>query len=358
MKFFFETLFFVFKKLIIVYIIVAIFFFCSFFLPEILETKILETEVLPFSNWQVILITAGISILMSFIMVTGFFGPIMQLYFMIKFGNKVVDSIEGSQHKSVDNNIYFRDVPKDYNPAVASLILNKWFEKEVDMTSMILYLIKKDYLKKEGENIVYTGKDITELPESEKYIVQYYSENSTTFNFVKWRDIVVKEAKDKGYVKEGRELNLETEELKKKIIKYGIITVITIIIADWLNIGFILAMLLPMLMPFIVVVLLILAYRRGNINIELTKKGIEEQEKLVKLKKFLIDFSSLEDSDEEAATLWEDYLIYAISLGVNTEIVEKSKLYNKLNYSAFTVNQELAHDVSNKFHNTNFTIKM
>lgn len=353
MKFFFETLFFVFKKLIIVYLVVAIIMFCTFFLPEFLEAGV------PIDRMSdAILISTGLSLLMSFVMVTFFCAPIMQWYFMIKFGNKIVDSIESSEYKSIDNNIYFRDVPTDYNPAVASLILNKWFEKEVDMTSMILYLIKKDYLKKDGDTIVYTGKDMTDLPESEKYIVEYYSKNNTTFDFMKWRNIVVEEAKTKGYVKDGRQLNIETDEFKRKSSKFLIIIVIAFIILNILNLEIILAILMPMIMPFSVVVMIIFAYRRGIINIELTKKGIEEQEKLVKLRKFLTDFSSLEDSNEEAATLWEDYLIYAISLGVNTDIVEKSKLYNKLNYGSFVINQQLMHDVSNKFGDSNYTTKI
>jgi uncharacterized membrane protein len=199
---------------------------------------------------------------------------------------------------------------------------------------------------------------MTDLPESEKYIVEYYSKNDSTFDFMKWRNIVVEEAKAKGYVKDGRQLNVETDELKRKISKFVIIAIIVFIILNMLNLGFILAILMPMFMPFAVVVTLIYAYRRGVINIDLTQKGIEEQEKLVKLRKFLTDFSSLEESNEEAATLWEDYLIYAISLGVNTDIVEKSKLYNKLNYGSFVINQQLVHDVSNTFTETNFNTKI
>lgn len=352
MKFFFETLFVVFKKLIIIYIIVAVFFFCAFFLPEFLETGI-EAERMN----EAILMSTGISLLMSFVMVTFFCAPIMQWYFMIKFGNKIVDRIEGSEYKSVDNNIYYRDVPTDYDPAIASLILNKWFEKKVDMTSMILYLIKNDYLRKDGESIVYTGKDITGLTESQKYIVEYYFKNAEAFDFIKWRNLVVEEAKAKGYVKEGRSINLETEEFKRKTGKIAIFIIIGVIILNVLNLELLLALLYPMMMPFGVVVLFILAYRRSNVNVELTKKGIEEQEKLVKLRKFLMDFSSLEESNEEAATIWEDYLIYAISLGVNTDIVEKSKLYSKLNYGTFVVNQQLVQDVSNSYINTNFNIK-
>lgn len=283
-------------------------------------------------------------------MITFTCAPFLQLYFMIKLGNKVVDNIDSSEHKSVDKNIYYRDLPTDYNPAVASLILNKWFEKKVDMTSMILYLIKKDYLKKDGDKIIYTGKDMTDLPKSEKYLVDYYAKNEVTFDFNIWRDIVVRETVEKGYAKRTSIKNYteeETKELEKKAkIIFALIFVGPFILIT-LNLEFILFLLSTVGVPFAVVTLLVYAYRRANVNIELTKKGIEEQEKLVKLRKFLEDFSLLDEYNEDAVELWEDYLIYAISLGVNTDIVEKSKIYNKLNYGYFRVSQELATEISN-----------
>lgn len=346
MKTFFKAFWNVLKKLTVAYVIGTIIIFCFMFLSLYSEEATTLEQIIKFLPFHIV-----ISFLMSFLTITFFCAPFLQLYFMIKIGNQVVDNIDSSEHKSVNKNIYYRDIPTDYNPAVASLILNKWFEKKVDMTSMILYLIKKDYLKKDGHKIIYTGKDMTDLPESEKFLVNYFANNEGTFNFYDWRETVVREAVVKGYAKKISIKNYteeETNELEKKakIIVALIFAVPFLLIS--LNLYFILFLLSTVGVPFAVITLLVYAYRRANVNIELTKKGVEEQEKLVKLRKFLEDFSSLDEYNEDAVELWEDYLIYAISLGVNTDIVEKSKIYNKLNYGSFVVNQELATEISNE----------
>jgi len=45
-------------------------------------------------------------------------------------------------------------------------------------------------------------------------------------------------------------------------------------------------------------------------------------------KKFLEDYSILDKQDENAILVWDKYLIYAISLGINKQIIKK---YGKLN---------------------------
>jgi len=345
MKTFFKAFWNVLKKLSVAYVIGTILIFCFMFLSLYSEEAVTIEQVIKFLPFHII-----ISFLMSFLMITFFCAPFLQLYFMIKLGNKVIDNIDSSEHKGVDKNIYYRDLPTDYNPAIASLILNKWFEKKVDMTSMILYLIKKDYLKKDGEKVIYTGKDMTDLPESEKYLVNYYAKNEVAFDFYIWKNIVVREAVDKGYAKRISIKNYTEEETKEFEKKAKIVVALIFIIPFlliMLNLYFIMFFISTVGIPFAVVTLIVYAYRRANVNVELTKKGIEEQGKLVKLRKFLEDFSSLDEYNEEAVELWEDYLIYAISLGVNTDIVEKSKIYNKLNYGYFRVNQELATEIYN-----------
>lgn len=345
MKRFSRTLKIVFKKLFKLYIIGAIILFIIFAATELIPNAgSLETFVM----------SMGVGILFSlfasFFIISFFLGPWISYYVMFKIGSDVVDTMEESECKSIDNNVYYRDIPQGYNPAIASLILNKWFEKKTDMTAMTLYLIKKGYLKKEGNDIVYTGKDMSDLPQSERYIVEGHANNNATFNYEGWKDIVVQEAKDKGYVESLGEFS--KIEVTRKVQTYAFIIAACFIISSILGdeiLGFVLFALLSMFVPFIIIIVIIFAFRRARIQVKLTQKGIEEQEKLVKLRKFLEDFSSLEKSNDEAVVLWEDYLIYAISLGVNTDIVEKSNMYKQLNYGTYTVNQQLAYDLARKY---------
>ena len=53
------------------------------------------------------------------------------------------------------------------------------------------------------------------------------------------------------------------------------------------------------------------------------KEGNAINEKLEGLKNYIKDYSNLEEKNKEDITLWEDYLIYSIIFGINTQIVEE-----------------------------------
>lgn len=325
------------KIMLIIYLIITILISAFIFIAVAQSSTEVTNELFVFYL---------IALLASFVMVTFFVGPFISWYLMIKLGNDVMDKIDGSEYKDLDNHIYFRDVPKDYNPAVASLILNKWFEKNTDITTMLLYFIKRGFLKKDGDNIVYTGKDLSILNQSEKYFVEGYANKK--FVFEVWKDFIIQEAKDMGYVEEPVEMT--QEQFKEKYSKVAIILFVGAIILFNILPDIITTLVVFslsfLLIPFGIIFLLILGYRRGQINVKLTKKGIEEQEKLVKLRRYLTEFSSLEASGDDAIVLWEDYLIYAVALGVNNSIVENSKIYNKMNNGEFSINQRLAYELS------------
>ena len=332
------------KKMLGFYLIGAIIIFFLIVMPELTENSLSLKEL--FVTMPIGII---VSLLISFFAVTFFAGPFVSYYIMIKLGSNLVDSIEESEQKSIDNNIYYREVPKDYNPAIASLILNKWFERKTDITAMILYLIKRSYLKKDGDVISYTGKDVSNLSESEKYIIGCYSQSNSEFDFVKWKNVVIQEAKDKGYIEQRSEISIEN--IKGKIFKIATVIAVSMICSNLFSENILVMLILSILnslLPFGIIVILIIIFRRSQINVKLTKKGIEEQEKLVKLRNFLNDFSLLEKSDDTSMILWEDYLIYAISLGVNTDIVEKSKIYEKMNCDNFCINQQIVSELLTK----------
>ena len=50
--------------------------------------------------------------------------------------------------------------------------------------------------------------------------------------------------------------------------------------------------------------------------------------KLEGLRKYLIDFSKIEEKTKEQLILWEEYLIYSVILGINTQIIDE--VYDKI----------------------------
>ena len=50
--------------------------------------------------------------------------------------------------------------------------------------------------------------------------------------------------------------------------------------------------------------------------------------KLEGLRKYLVDFSKIEEKTKEQLVLWEEYLVYSVILGINTKVIEE--VYNKI----------------------------
>ena len=52
--------------------------------------------------------------------------------------------------------------------------------------------------------------------------------------------------------------------------------------------------------------------------------------KLEGLRKYLVDFSQIEEKTKEQLILWEEYLVYSVILGINTKVIEE--VYNKIKF--------------------------
>ena len=58
----------------------------------------------------------------------------------------------------------------------------------------------------------------------------------------------------------------------------------------------------------------------------LTQKGIDEKEKWDGLKKFMLDFSLLDEKDIPDLNLWEKYLVYATVFGIAEKVIKQLKV--------------------------------
>lgn len=77
-------------------------------------------------------------------------------------------------------------------------------------------------------------------------------------------------------------------------------------------------------LPFICIVFFIISLTMNVVNPYVrSKEGNDINEKIEGLRKYIKDFSNLEQKTKEDITLWEDYLIYSIIFGINTQIVEE-----------------------------------
>ena len=53
-----------------------------------------------------------------------------------------------------------------------------------------------------------------------------------------------------------------------------------------------------------------------------SREGKELNEKLEGLRKYINDYSSMQEKNKEALILWEEYLVYSVMLGINKQAAE------------------------------------
>lgn len=250
---------------------------------------------------------------------------------------------------------YYRELPEDYGPCVMSrLIYNgsgPW-----DMLATLLDLVRKKYVKIEtiyrnGDktkkpkdyNLILINKDLGQLSSVEKHYIQklifkdtdeisikelnkknnksYEIQKKAHEEFKKWNEIIEDKSKLDGVIKQKSKgaiminiicclcylmtfgaIALGTAYNYTDIIALGVITSIISFIELTLVVSFV-----------------------ENLSVK-TEKGLEHEKMWKAFKKFLLDFSKLNEKGYESLVLWEHYLVYATSLGIASQVIKQLKI--------------------------------
>ena len=189
-------------------------------------------------------------------------------------------------------------------------------EKE-DKKKEKIYIIKvkriDDSLKREQQAILnfisnaYKSKKEIEIKDLEKYIT---SHSSSVQKLIKQteKDIENELLKDGKYTKTAK------EEHKK----YG-----NICGAYFFGVFITFSWAFPLAAILLINGILCLKIRK-RINV-LTQKGINEKEKWKGLKKYMEDFSLLNEKEVPAIEVWEHYLVYATAFGISAKVLKQLK---------------------------------
>lgn len=286
---------------------------------------------------------------------------------------------------------YFRELPdKTATPLDAVFILNKGYNQmslSQVFSATILNLILKEHLKveQEGKNIKMEIKEKTtdDLQEDERKVLDLLNSVSDEKVFT-MKDL-------EKYIKKhpGKLTSLEEdfEDISKnkanskekfdktraekgelyigKLVGYVVLLVL-VVLAIWMGIGFaadiveskfidwsLLLGLFGTIVTIIDIVLMSKIIKRFN---GFTQKGINEGEQWRAFKKYMEDFSYLNEREVPELVLWEKYLVFATAFGIADKVLKQLKVkYPELN------NQDTISDMilfnamynSNGF-NTNF----
>ncbi len=247
---------------------------------------------------------------------------------------------------------YFRELPGNYSPAVLSVLWNFGYVEPRDITATLMDLVRRKYLKLiveqqengglfkksiENEYIFELNKeaDMEALSSHEKHLVKWLVSKNGQVERVSLNDIEKAAKTQKGaerfkedydtwvdYVKaEADGLSFfDKNSLKGKIfgivfalagLAYGFYTAIL----HGNTVGFVLLL----VVSFILIIYCLIIRRRS-------RYGAEQFKMWKAFRRFLKHFSRLDKADLPAVTLWEHYLVYAITLGVAKEVIKQLRL--------------------------------
>ena len=241
------------------------------------------------------------------------------------------------------NDAYYREKLSKYSPAVLSYVDNFELDrKDVVATLMNLELKKKLKIKDSIEIIDSTNDNLTD---DEQYVfTKLQNYELKNINMLEFKSVVAKEACKKELVQEKR----ETKSRFDKIfwISIGISVLLGIIAFVFLG-NFIMTVDNEMAIFAIIICMVVLicvafiipgatiAYISSYSVLKTadpyirSKQGKEINERLEGLKKYLKDFSTLNEKTKEHLVLWEEFLIYSVIFGANDKIVDE--VYTKIN---------------------------
>lgn len=250
--------------------------------------------------------------------------------------------LKNSKRYKVENEYgeYFRELPDDYSPSIAgTLVSRNLYPSGRELFAMLLDLVRKGHLKlEEGEKtttliLQESGKP---LSEEEKFILNWYirelgdgekiilesveasikgrgGAKEFNRNYERWRTIVYSDMLEK---------NLKMDKRDKFSTSLGIFTGIAYFIGGGMLVVYFQSELF-ILMILLGFILLPYTFSRKRASLE-KEKAISRWEAF---KKFLVDYSNLEEAKLASIELWEHYFVYAVALGVAEKV---AKGYSKI----------------------------
>ncbi len=256
------------------------------------------------------------------------------------------------EYKAVFDGQYFRELPGSYSPAVLSVLWNFGRVNPRDITATIMDLVRRKYLKLIVEQRELKGliknkvendyafelkddADLNLLSSHEKYLIDWMISTIGNGKRVSLDEIEQYSKTMKGaenfkadydawvqYVKnEAEGLSFFDRSTIKGQIFGVVAAVIGMIyggVTAALHENFI-GLIVLMFSSFILLIYSLLIRRRS-------RYGVEQFKQWKAFRKFLRHFSRIDKAELPAVTLWEHYLVYAITLGVAKDVIGQLKL--------------------------------
>ena len=278
------------------------------------------------------------------------------------FARKSVDiekELKNKKYTSRQKVIYYRDKLNGISPTTISLMQNIKIEEEKDLIATLLKLQLMGNIVISGNEIIITSDDTSKLLASEEILFEELKTGKLRRSYIEdWKQQAVVEAKVQGYLKEKKS---SKSIIRKKIVLIVLFVLSILYFMTYANpvmysIEEVLALNIPENMSLfdipthenseifidvlsqitsifmsiigifgcpILYFIFHVMYKFQKDELKRTYKGEALTDEILGMKRFLHDFSMLDEADKEAIGLWDEFLIYAVVLGENEKVVDE-----------------------------------
>lgn len=216
---------------------------------------------------------------------------------------------------------YIREIPNyiDVNDIMFLNHTSFWNKKNIKLIIMQLYLKGVLEIKTENEKTIITKTDEKFMVSyAEKYICDYItSENKDNFNYVNYTNMVKKDVLIKGLAYDKNDLSLFKFYFLLSSLIFIIFTILYCWVYQWdldrsIVLGFI-------LLNFPSVFLSQIDKITKTLNLKFSDKGWAYKYIIKTYKKFLKDFTRMNELKNSDYHLWEKHLLFAQALNINLD---------------------------------------
>jgi len=302
--------------------------------------------------------------------------PIIMLYLAFRTAAKNNER-KNVVFDAVDNIDYYRDNLGELSPGLISLMMNLDIEDSKDITAMLLYFQSKKIINVENETIkINESYDTSTLKGSDLAFLNWIKTRQYTY-LQQWKNLVEKEAYQNGYIK-AQNNNKITGCLLPIIVELVIIILLVILGISLFNentvfiletelvkipenisflgqlkyifsIGSVIIIIIKLILFILLFIALgyipifkIVYFITSNLSkkrVQRTKLGNQLTERIYAMKNFIHDFGTFSRATKEHLVLWDYFLIYAVVLEENEEIVNEISRYKNINMKQFTIDK-------------------
>ena len=246
----------------------------------------------------------------------GMLGIVFLLYIITNYNKK---------SNEINSKDYYRDIDNDMTPAMASLVIDNYIERNEVILATILDLYVKKYININKMNnkmiIKVLNKEVDELYLHEMYVIETI-QNKELIDITKFTELVEQDCIESKLMKRDSQKNLGVRTLGKFALIALFICPLFMAI-DSLSQVFTLIWGISLIV-LLVILNFVLPVLSSSSR---TTKGNIEANKLRKLKNYLRDYTLLKERDLDYINIVDRYLPFALALG---EASKLEKLYIEL----------------------------